>query len=104
MLEVRCGESHYGPLSRRMMQEWEALKDLCPATEVDKWSPWDCYQGPLSPPANIINVTTRIILCGRNVAVWLRVCVISSKLIYLLRSRRNSYVTSMVICGTEGEC
>ena len=36
MLEAKCGESHYGPLSRRMMYEWRTLEDLYPVTEVDK--------------------------------------------------------------------
>ena len=32
------------------------------------------------------------------------ISVIGSKLLYFLRRRRDSDVTSMVICGTEGEC
>ena len=55
---------------------------------VDLQGPWDCYQGPLSP----------LLMTGYGISV------IGSKLIYLLRRRRDSYVISMVICGTEGEC
>ena len=62
--------------------------DLRPVTIVDAWSPWDCYQGPLSP----------LLMIGYGIYV------ISSKQIHFLRRRRDSYVTSMVICGTEGEC